>query len=268
MHTIDVVNPAPRQNNKGKKGKKNVANKKSNKKSSKKSGKKSSGRKSNPKKGGKKRRRRKSNPSFGSMGIIPNFRKVIYMLFGMAFASWGVMRFGSFQGDAKYSQTAGIEWDFGNSVIAVLTGWFGSKLVSKWFGSDAATYFYLGAFMLVAIKLFWTKVIAQIPGGPVMFGQTQIPSGTVRYDDNGNVLIAGNGQWTTMQGYDGLAEATPLGGLAEATPLGEDMTSVQADPWMNGYGHIMEAGAAGSPAADWGGRTWRGSDDPYLAAYS
>ena len=270
MHSIDVVN-APRKKGGKKKGK-NVAGKK------KKSNKKKSGakRKSNPRKSrGKKKggRRRKSNPTMRNLGIFPNMKKVLYMLFGMAFAAHGVMRFAGGTSQTQYSQTAGAQWGWNQALVAILSAWFGSKLAKKMFGAEAAGYFYLGGFMLVGMKMFWFHVLRAFPQGASYFGQ--VPGGTVRYDENGNVLMAQNGQWVTMQGYDGLAEATPLGGeLAPATPLGQGvdadpwLNGADSDPWLNGYGHIMQAGAAGSPAADWGARNWRGSSDPYIAAYS
>jgi len=274
MHEITVVNPGRKATKK--KGKKVAGKKRKRKSNPKKS--KPRKRRSNPRK--KTRKRRRSNPSMGSLGLVPNMKRAVYMLFGMAFAAHGVMRWGSTQGGAQFSQTAGTQWGAQNAIVAILSGWFGSKIVKRFFNQEAAGAFYMGAFVLVAMKLFWFHVLRAIPGGAAYFGA--VPGGTVRYDDNGNVLMAQNGQWVTMQGYDGLAEATPLGGelapatplggqLAPATPLGQGVDAdpwLNGDPWMNGYGHIMSSNSAGSPADDWGGRTWRGSADPYLAAYS
>lgn len=201
------------------------------------------------------------------MDVGGNAKEAAAEVVGMLIAAHAVVRFGTAP-EQPMSNTAGAAWSMWNYAVAIMAGWLGAKILRKVGLSDKlAGLVYRGAWVMVMQKALWHRLLYMLPAGrgPAWFGN--VPDGTVRYDDNGNVLYAANGQWMAMQGMDGLAEATPLGGeLQQATPLG---ATVDADPWFNGgdMGHILTSGDAGSPADDWGMATWRGSADPYAAAF-
>ena len=84
--------------------------------------------------------------------------------------------------------------------------------------------------------------------------------GDIIDDGNGNRLLMKGGRWTAMMGMDGVVEAGPLGGgVVEAGPLG---AVVEAGP----LGHMMSQSATREDERT-GSYTFRGSKDPYRAAF-
>lgn len=207
-------------------------------------------------------------------------RASLYRLGGKALAAFAVQRFGDPPTDPT-SSTTGMRWSMKNMVIAYLAAGFGSSFMEGRSGKMEAQWVFDGALDLITTKLFWSDIVQRLPGGNWALGQgdalaqaaAQGTEGDILDDGSGNRFVLQQGKWVAMQG---LQEATPLGGLQAATPLGDHNaaphtppasygTGVASQPWM---GHIMSASNANDPASQWGATTWRGSADPYAAAYS
>ncbi len=226
----------------------------------------------------------------------PFTREIFARLAGKVFAVWAVKRYGSaFAG--PNSPTTGGNWTWNNYLIALASGFIGGEIMGRIGWQRAGRNFYRGAADFTATKWMWSEVIMRWPalagGGYVQaaLGQTSrgypafgggypsfgnVPEvrqlmaqgrpGDILDDGQGNRWLNQGGRWVAMMGADSydmgadIVEAGPLGAeMVEAGPLG---AVVEAGP----LGHMMPAAATRADEAV-AAYTFRGSKDPYRAAY-
>lgn len=235
-----------------------------------------SGKKGRPRANPKKRRRARRNPTRAGGGLLrgvnlrDDLRYALWRMGGKLVAAWAVQRFGDppEANPGGPSPTQGDRWTLKNMAIAWLAGLIGSQIAVRVVGREQAQRVYDGALDLALTKALWTEVVGRVPYGRAMFGQTNgqpmlaqpaagAPDGDILDDGSGNRWIAQGGKWVAMQGVI----EDPIGRLQAESRLG----ALQAE---NRLGHVMTPDQAGTPADDFGRRTWRGSADPYAAAYT
>ena len=205
---------------------------------------------------------------------------------GKLFSVWAVKRWGDQPGQPG-SPTTGGAWSFKNYLFSMLAGYLGGELVARTMDASAGRNFYRGSADFTATKAMWSELVmrwgwsANAMGGAAYpsFGGAAYPSfgnvevkqlmaegmpGDILDDGQGNRYLNKGGRWVAMMGADmgaDIVEAGPLGSdIVEAGPLGSVM--VEAGP----LGHMMPAASTRADEAR-GAYTYRGSKDPYRAAY-
>lgn len=203
---------------------------------------------------------------------------------GKIVSVWTVKRWGDPLADPN-SPTTGGAWTFKNYLIALAAGYFGGELAARMINKKTGNDFYQGSADFIATKLTWSEIVmrwgwsaGQLGGGYPAFGGSAYPSfgtadvqqlmasgrpGDMIDDGQGNrILMQPDGRWISMMGADmgsAIVEAGPLGDVVEAGPLGN---VVEAGP----LGHMMSQSASRADD-ELGSYTFRGSKDPYRAAF-
>lgn len=202
------------------------------------------------------KRRRRKNPSvgFGMGGVFAEMKNALPRLAGTLATAWAVRQFGKqggLFGTAHVSPTMGESWGWSQYAIAGAVAMWGPKLLGKFVSPKE---FQRGAVDLIIQKLVWTEGIARSEWAVKQFGND------VGLDPSSGQMYMNQGgdNWSAMQGYDGLVEASPLDGLVEASPL---------DGSVSGYGHLLPAGTSAAQAAT-GRYTGSGYTSNFHAAFT
>ncbi len=233
------------------------------------------------------RRKRAASYVRGKMAIDPMgpWDGMLARVAGKIFSVWTVKRWGDALTQPTSGQTGGA-WTFKNYLIALATGYFGGELAARMINKKTGADFYQGSADFIVTKLTWSEVVMRwgftstqlggvsdgypsfggVSDGYPAFGNAEVQAlmaqgqpGDMIDDGQGNRLLNQGGRWVSMMGSD-IVEAGPLGSaVVEAGPLGG---VVEAGP----LGHMMSQSATRADDRQ-GSYTFRGSKDPYRAAF-